>query len=528
VSAESSAEIPLFQSKRIDEICDRFEQALRDGQRPLIEDYLDDFQGPARARLLRKLILLDLANRDASDEHGLRTEYNARFPHDPDAVKRAFGEFLTRGADPARGSDSLTRTGGPSFEPSVTVPAAFASTDAAGCAETLINAASSPAARELPRKLGRYEVQEVIGRGGFGTVFKAYDPEFDRLVAIKVPHPEILSRPQIVDAYLTEAKALARLDHPGIVPFYDSGRTEDGSCYLVSKFIEGRSFAEMIPEVAGTPRRFTEIVPAVVAVASALHYAHKQGLVHCDIKPANLLIGTDGQPLVVDFGLAVVEEEQRSLPHVTAGTPYYMSPEQVRGERHRFDGRTDIWSLGAVLYEAVTNRRPFGGETAAQILDEILHREPKPPRMIDDTIPAPLEAIILRCLCKNVTDRYATAGDLASALRSRSRSTRAFGSMSPERLAELSQFVSATTTRKASPSDWSWGLRDLLEPRMIALIALAAALVITLCIFVYQFSAWTLKSPSERNKAPRHPPSVQKALDSRPTSRRTGADPAAP
>lgn len=477
---QSPAEIPLFQLSRIEEICNRFEQALRDGQGPLIEDYLDDIQGAARRELLRRLIFLDLEHQDTKEQHGVRSAYDARFPQDSAAVTDAFEKSSSRAASHIPEPDSVTRTAAP----------AMRSTDAADAGQTLIGEGTSPHAPVFPRELSLYEVQGVIGQGGFGAVFKAHDRMLNRDVAVKVPKPEIMSRPQVAEAFLAEARVLARLEHPGIVPCYDCGRTDDGRCYLVSKFIEGRSLAEIIPEVAGTPRRF-ELVPAIASVAEALHYAHKHGLVHCDIKPANILITGDGGPVIVDFGLAVLEEEQRSLPQVTAGTPYYMSPEQVRGERHRLDGRTDIWALGAVLYECLTNRRPFGGETVAQILDEILHREPKPLRMIDEAIPAPLEAIILRCLAKDVTVRYSAAGDVARDLRSRSRSARAVPSMSPERRADLDRFLAETATRKAPSSDFGFSLREMItdSPRAIAAIVFGAILFGT--IVFGAFRHWT-------------------------------------
>ena len=154
----------------------------------------------------------------------------------------------------------------------------------------------------------------------------------------------------------------------------------------------------------------------IATVADALHYAHKRGLVHCDIKPANILVTADGRPIVADFGLAVREQTQSRQSGTIAGTPFYMAPEQARGERHRLDGRADIWALGVILYELVVHRRPFGGETAEQVLDEVIHREPKPPRMIDDTIPPELERIILRCLAKDIPERFRTAADLSADL----------------------------------------------------------------------------------------------------------------
>lgn len=267
---------------------------------------------------------------------------------------------------------------------------------------------------EVPKHLGRYEVRAVLGNGAFGSVFKAFDPELDRVVAVKVPRRDLLRAPEAVDAYLAEAKILASLDHPGIVAVYDCGRTDDGLCYVVSKVVEGDDLSRLMTEKHISREKAVRII---AAVAEALHYAHKRGLVHCDIKPANILVAADGQPIVVDFGLAVREQTQSQQSGTIAGTPFYMSPEQARGERHRLDGRTDIWALGVILYELVTHRRPFNGESSAEVLDEVAHREPKPARMVDDSVPEELERIILRCLSKEIRDRYVTAADLAADLR---------------------------------------------------------------------------------------------------------------
>src|SRR5262245_4157966 len=182
-----------------------------------------------------------------------------------------------------------------------------------------------------PTAIGRFRVERVLGEGGFGRVYLARDQTLNRLVAIKVPHPARLANEDAIDLYLAEAQALASLDHSAIVPVYDAGRTPDGVCFVVSKFIEGADLREVMKN-APPPR--WRAVEWVAQVADALHYAHKQGLVHRDIKPANILIDPEGKPHLVDFGLALREEDfGKGVPR--AGTPSYMSPEQARGEGHR-------------------------------------------------------------------------------------------------------------------------------------------------------------------------------------------------
>ena len=193
-----------------------------------------------------------------------------------------------------------------------------------------------------PTQIGRYRVIGLLGRGGFGHVYLAHDDDLNRPVAIKVPRAERVSRPEDIEAYLNEARILASLDHPHIVPVYDVGRTDDGLCFVVSKFIEGSDFGKMIK---GARPGFHESAALVATVAEALHYAHTRGLVHRDVKPANILIDLSGKAFVADFGLALKDEDFGKGGGI-AGTPAYMSPEQARGEGHRVDGRSDIFSFG--------------------------------------------------------------------------------------------------------------------------------------------------------------------------------------
>jgi serine/threonine protein kinase/formylglycine-generating enzyme required for sulfatase activity len=273
-----------------------------------------------------------------------------------------------------------------------------------------------PAAEEpIPANIGRYVVRRIINSGAFATVYLAYDETLDRQVAIKVPHRHRISKPQDVESYLSEARIIARLKHPHIVPAHDAGQMDDGRCFVVCDFIEGSDLAGHMAQGRPSSRESAELV---ATIAVALEESHRHGIVHRDVKPSNILLDSQGNAFVADFGLALKEEDFGD-PRWQGLTPAYASPEQARREGHLVDGRSDVFSLGVVLYELLTGERPFQGEDTADLLELIasLTVEARPPRQLDASIPQELERICLKALAKRASDRYATALELADDLR---------------------------------------------------------------------------------------------------------------
>ncbi|MBI2000831.1 MAG: SUMF1/EgtB/PvdO family nonheme iron enzyme [candidate division NC10 bacterium] len=265
-------------------------------------------------------------------------------------------------------------------------------------------------------RLGRYELLEELGRGAMGVVYRARDPRIDRLVAIKVIAPvEGLDPAQIQqrrERFQREARAAGRLAHPNIVTVHDVGE-EAGRAFLVMELIEGQTLAEVLR--TRRPLPLDEVLAVGEQAAQALDYAHRHAIVHRDIKPANILLTRDGVAKVTDFGIARITGTETTQTGQTLGTPSYMSPEQIAGLP--LDGRSDIFSLGAVLYELLSGEKAFPGETLGTIIYRIVHEEPIPLRRLNPAFPAGLDVCLKRALAKDPARRYAQAADLARDLR---------------------------------------------------------------------------------------------------------------
>src|SRR5437588_8714927 len=269
-------------------------------------------------------------------------------------------------------------------------------------------------AAELLGELGDYELLEEVGRGGQGVVFRARQKSLNRTVALKVISLGQWASKTHLKRFRLEAKAAARLEHPGIVPIYEVGE-RDGSCYFSMKFVEGGQLDEVVRR---TPMPIRQAVELIAKIARTVHYAHEHGILHRDIKPGNILLDAKGEPHLTDFGLARLVETESSVTQTldVIGTPSYMAPEQAVGNNAAISRVTDVYGLGAVLYQLLTGQPPFAGGTTYETIRLLLNTEPRPPRLLNPKIDRDLSTICLKCLEKDPKRRYSSALALAEDL----------------------------------------------------------------------------------------------------------------
>ncbi|HYF48219.1 MAG TPA: serine/threonine-protein kinase [Planctomycetota bacterium] len=308
----------------------------------------------------------------------------------------------------------VLRTPPPVIRPNPNPPAAGSGSSIVkvGDEPVKLSSAEAPA---VARRFGNYEIVNEISRGSFGVVYKARQPGLDRVVALKVLLAGVHASGEAVARFQREAKAVARLKHPNIVPVYDIGM-QDGHHYFAMEFVEGHALSTLVAQKQVTA---SDALSIAEQLADALESAHKAGVIHRDVKPSNILIDRDGMPHITDFGLAkqIDLDTKYTVSGTTLGTPAYMPPEQARGEIERIDARSDVYSIGAVMYEMLTGRTPFVGRSLLEVVVAVINEPLTPPRQLNPRIHRDIQTIVQKCLEKDPRQRYHSAADLRDDIR---------------------------------------------------------------------------------------------------------------
>jgi serine/threonine protein kinase/Tfp pilus assembly protein PilF len=425
---DSSCWPPLL-ARRVEEVCKRFEAVRKAGQRPRIEHYIADSDEPERSVLLRELLALELEYSTKQGEQPTPQDYEHLFPQHQEVIRQAFRDLLppfplpdlrrpgTRGTPPA----DLP----PPFSTYPTAPPAALQ----GGTTVWPDSSHDP----VPPTIPGYEILGVLGRGGMGIVYRARDLRLDRQVALKM----MLASAEATERsrFRNEAQAVARLQHPHIVQIYEVGE-QDGLPYICLEYVDGGSLRD---KLAGTPLPPEPAAQLSELLARAVHFAHERGIIHRDLKPANILLVSGGlvsgdsysestplhhsplTPKIADFGLAKRLDGDSARTQTRSGalvgTPSYMAPEQATGRNRAIGPATDVYALGAVLYEMLTGRPPFQGATVFETLEQVCSQEPVAPTHLQPRLPRDLETICVKCLQKEPRKRYASAEALAEDLR---------------------------------------------------------------------------------------------------------------
>lgn len=405
---ETNADIELLRS--IDRIADRFEAEWSANRQPKIENYLLESPPAVRTRLLTELLTIELEWRS---KHGLPVqldEYQLRFPDASEVISAVLQEWQKTppradskeetdrqivstiiSSNPGRSSVPVNR-GGTKPDPNPATP------------------------EKHPQKIGRYRITKLLGSGAMGDVYLAFDEDLQRQVALKIPKLELGQGGEAAERFQREGQAAATLNHPNICPVYDIGEA-DGRRYITMAYIEGHSLQQITGTGKPQPERQSALL--IRRLAAALQVAHEIGVVHRDLKPANIMLDKKRQPIIMDFGLALLvnREEEARLTHDGAiiGSPAYMSPEQVSGDPNSVGPASDIYTLGVILYELLAGRLPYRGSVLA-VLSQIQTVDPPPIATLRPEIDPGLAAIVARMMARSPEERYSSMRDVADDL----------------------------------------------------------------------------------------------------------------
>ncbi|NND98325.1 MAG: serine/threonine protein kinase, partial [Pirellulaceae bacterium] len=378
----------LSRQARLDPICDEFEDAWKQGDTPpVLSEYIHRVRVDDRASLASELLSLDRHYRSARGEAASQEFYLQRLPGFADVIKHAFAPESTSNRTHAE-------------------------------LEATIDTSASPTGKQLQpgdyvKYFGDYEIIDEIARGGMGVVYRAKQISLNRIVALKMILSGQIAGEDHIRRFQLEAEAAANLDHPGIVPIYDIGE-HDGQHYFSMKLIEGKTLGQIAVELKDDHQRAIELV---AKVADAMHHAHQRGILHRDLKPGNVLLDANEQPMVTDFGLARNTQADTGITQTGAivGTPGFMSPEQAAGSS--VTTAADIYSLGAILYQLLCGRPPHQGDTVMKTVLSVINDTPPKPVQINPQIHSDLELVCLKCLEKEPDKRYSSAAEFATDLR---------------------------------------------------------------------------------------------------------------
>jgi serine/threonine protein kinase len=372
-------------------------------------------------------------------------------------------------------------------------------------ADEAVSGPSRPASQAHLTALSRYQIQEELGRGAMGAVYKAFDPVIARTVALKtiLIDSNAPDRAQMIERLKQEAKAAGGLDHPNIITIYDVGE-ENGAIYLSMQFVKGTTLAELLADVGAPPLH--TLLSWADQILAAVGFAHARGVIHRDLKPANLMVTEEGAIKVLDFGIAKIENTSLTLTGLVIGTPGYMSPEQITGKK--VDHRADIFSLGAVFYELLTRERPFAGDIAT-VLYKIVNEDPVAPALINPAIPGGIDAVIRKALAKDPRDRFQTCEEMRQAFVEQSvrASLPAPATLAAEKIG---------ANRPPTPA----GARRQLEatpPRTWPSLILISALLLIAAV------GWALYIHSQTGAFPPLVAKLENELESKITARTSGA-----
>ncbi|MCR9199523.1 MAG: serine/threonine-protein kinase [Planctomycetaceae bacterium] len=396
-------------ARRMDPVLDRFEQQWQQGSPPSLESCLQDFEPPScRGQLLNALLEIELELRTGREQVSI-SDYLDRFPDHQVEVRNA---FRTNSLQPTFCMPLTIRCPDCQTECEVESSAVEHDLTCRSCLHTFRLVGEDAAGLRAGDTIAHFVLEEELGRGSFGSVWKASDPKLDRHVAVKVPRRGSLSVEDTRE-FLKDAQSAAQLKHPNIVAVHEVGQHAD-SVYIVSELIDGVTLTEWIIEHRPNVR---EAVQMTHTIALALAHAHAAGVIHRDLKPDNVMVDRHGQPHLIDFGLArrIQAENSVSDGGRILGTPAYMAPEQAKGESHLAAEPADVYSLGVVLFQLLTGDRPFRGEMQA-LIASVIRQEAPAPSSLTSGVPKDLDNVCLKCLQKLPVSRYASAQELADDL----------------------------------------------------------------------------------------------------------------